>query len=236
MVRTVGSNALQRMRVSAVCRRGTWMIAVPAGQCELDDLAGAAASARREAVPHRDQHVAMSDRRPAGHDIGVEPAGRIAGQFEQAAGALDQRIEPLARAVVGEARAIGGALKRKDRLQFPAELQRDLRGNLIGAVGDWRNEAQAWRRIRKAVALLVCKSRARRSISLSTSRMRARKSRRAVLRQHVGAMTGHAYAQDKGDAAGGGPPRAEIPTRISSPSSIGCQVSATSRQLPRPGA
>ena len=83
------------------------MTAVPRVMRQLDDFAGAAAAARRKPVPDRDQDVAMGDRRAAGHHISVELAS--AGRREARARrprSLEQRVEPLARAVVGEARAI----------------------------------------------------------------------------------------------------------------------------------
>src|SRR6476469_10138257 len=95
----------------------------------------------------------MRDGRAAGHHISVEAMSWVAGQFEQAIGAADQRVEPLARSTVGEGRAIGRALERQDRLQVPAQLQRDFRSNLVGAVGDRRDEPKLRRERGETIAL-----------------------------------------------------------------------------------
>ena len=125
-----------------------------ARDCQLHDFAGAAATARRKPVPHRDQHVAMRDGRPPGHHISVELTVLVAGQFQHARCALEQRVEPLARAVVGETCAIFGAAERQHDLQFPAKIERDFGRDLVRAVRDRRYEPQARRLRRKAVPLL----------------------------------------------------------------------------------
>ena len=197
MVTTVGSNALHRMRVSPPGSSGHVDDRGAAGQRELDDLAGPAAAARRQAVPHRDQHVAMRDGRAAGHDVGVEPVGRIAGQFEQAAGALDQRVEPFARAVVGEARAISGALERQDRLQAPSQARarpprrsgrRHRRlARRSAAARAQRRSSRAPFRAGRAPALAISRQRSRRFCSEASPRL--------PCGEHVGAMASDPYAE-----------------------------------------
>ena len=55
--------APQEPRASRRDRAAMWMTAVPRVIASCDHFAGAAAAARRKAVPHRDQYVAMRDRR-----------------------------------------------------------------------------------------------------------------------------------------------------------------------------
>jgi len=95
----------------------------------------------------------VGDGRAPRHDVGVETVVRIARKLEQAGRPPDQSIEPLAGGVVGEARAIDLAGEGQDRLQLPAQLERKLRRDLVGAVGDRRHEAQPRRLRREAVAL-----------------------------------------------------------------------------------
>ena len=53
------------------------------------DVAGATAAARRLPVPHRDHQVAVSDGGAAGHDIIVDLAIAVAGEFEHHRGGTD---------------------------------------------------------------------------------------------------------------------------------------------------
>ena len=64
----------------------------------------------------------------------------VARQFEQAARALHQVVEPLPRGIIGESCAIFRSFERENHLELPAEFQRDLRRNLVGAVCDRRYE------------------------------------------------------------------------------------------------
>ena len=96
----------------------------------------------------------MRDRRSAGHHVSVELMIRVARQFEQAAGAFDERVEPFASAIVGEAGAVHRPLERQHQLELPAKLQRDFCGDLVGAICDRRDEAQLARPRGKTVALL----------------------------------------------------------------------------------
>ena len=115
----------------------------PARDRQLHHLAGPAAAARRKPVPYGDQHVAMRDRRPPGHHIGVELAVLVARQLEHAVGPLEQVVVAFTRPVIGQGIAISRAFERDHRLQFPAEIERDFGSDLVGAVGDRRDEAHA---------------------------------------------------------------------------------------------
>jgi hypothetical protein len=95
----------------------------------------------------------MRHRRTAGHDIGIEAILGISRKLEQAGRALHQGIEPLASAVIGEARAIDVASERKNRLQIPAEIESQFRDYLISAIGDWGNESELRRPWSEAFAL-----------------------------------------------------------------------------------
>ncbi len=139
----------------------------------------------------------MRNRRAAGHHIGVEAVVWVARQFEQAAGPPEQRIEPLARAVVGEACAIVGALEREDRLQLPAELERDFSSDLVGAVGDRRDEPQPRFAGCEAVALGIQKLAARLLDPQEDVANALAQDRYAVLRQDVGAMAGDPHRKDE---------------------------------------
>ena len=100
-VSTLGSKPLHRIRRCLalfgrdVDDRGAL------GECELDDFRGAAAAARGAPVPHGDEQVAMGDRCPPGHDIGIDFAVAAAGQLEQAGRLFGQAVEIGARFVIG---------------------------------------------------------------------------------------------------------------------------------------
>lgn len=66
-----------------------------------------------------------------------------------------QRIEALPGPVIGERRAILRTRKWEDDLQLPAELQRNLRGDLVGAIGDRRDETKSRPVGRKIFALAL---------------------------------------------------------------------------------
>ena len=68
-------------------------------------------------------------------------AAAVARQLEHARGPFEQFVETLARGVAGQAPAIGLAPERDDHLEFPAQLERNFSGDLVGAVRDWRDEA-----------------------------------------------------------------------------------------------
>ena len=57
--------------------------------------------------------------------------------------------------MIGERRAILRTREREDDLQLPAELQRNLGRDLVGAIGDWRDEAKARRIGREIFALAL---------------------------------------------------------------------------------
>ncbi len=113
-----------------------------AGDRELHHLTRAAAPFRRTSVPYRDQYVAVRDGGPARHHVSVDLRMLLAGKLERDRRPADQRVEALAGAVAGEAGAIMVAGEREDRLQLPAELERHFSRDLVGAVGDRRDEAQ----------------------------------------------------------------------------------------------
>jgi len=101
--------------------------------------------------------------------------------------------------VVRQARAIGRALEGKDRLQVPAELERDLGGDLVGAVGDRRDEAELGREAGEAVALGIEQSAAGLLDPLQHVAHPLAKDRHAALGKHVGAMAGHSDGEDERD-------------------------------------
>ena len=137
----------------------------------------------------------MGDGRAPGHHISVELALAVAGQLEHAAGALQQRIEALARAMVGKARAVVLAVERKHRLQFPAKLERDFGGDLVGAVGDRRDEAPGDLAARE-LRLVAPGQLGPRALDERQHLAHAFAQRLdAFGRQHVGAVPGDADAQ-----------------------------------------
>ena len=117
----------------------------------VGDLRRPAAAARRLAVPHRDQDIAVGDRGAAGHDIIADLALPVAGQFEDHRRLGDQSIEGDARFVMFERRPVTRAGERKDRLNLPAERQRRLRRGLVGAVGERGDQTEQWRLVREKI-------------------------------------------------------------------------------------
>ena len=124
----------------------------PARQSDVDDLAGAAPSARGQAVPQGEQDVAMRDGCPPRHDerpqLIVEPAGKL----QHAAGAADELVEAGEPRIVQRA-PVRLAVERQDRLQFESEVERDLGGDLVTTIGERRHEQQARRAIGEALPL-----------------------------------------------------------------------------------
>ena len=144
-VTTVGSNALHSSRVPRFGLGRQMDDRGSARDRQLHDLGGAAPAARRKPVPDRDQYVAMRDGRAAGHHISVELVVSVAGKLEDAGRALEQLVEALPRRRRWRGRAIFARAEGKHRLKLPAELERDLGGDLVGAVGDRRYEPQLLR-------------------------------------------------------------------------------------------
>lgn len=88
----------------------------------------------------------MGDRPAAGHDECVVLVLEIAGELEHAACALQQHVEAREARVV-EGGAIVFAGKRENRLKLVTELERDVGGDLVGAVGERRHEQEARRAV-----------------------------------------------------------------------------------------
>ena len=166
-------------------------------QCQLHDFARPTATARREAVPDGNQHVAMRNCGAAGHYVGFEAMIRVAWQLEQAGGTSEQGVEPLARAVIGEARAVSGTFERQDRLQLPPEFERDFGGDLVCAVRHGRNETEAWRGTCETVTLHVKQLAAGLLDQHEHVADALAQHRHAVLRQHLGAMAGNSDGKDE---------------------------------------
>src|SRR5690349_5981391 len=95
----------------------------------------------------------MSDRRSAGHHICIKAMRVVAGQLEQPGCASDEGVEPHARFIIGEARAIVSAFKREDRLQLPSKIERRFGCDLVSTIGNWRDKAQLGLKPCKAVTL-----------------------------------------------------------------------------------
>ena len=117
----------------------------PLDQRDFDDLARAATAARRLAVPDRDQHVAMGDRRPPGHDVSGQRRSALARQFERPAGLAKQSVEPVARRAFSKILRIVAARERQHRAERELPGKRDARRDLVGAFGQWRHQAELWR-------------------------------------------------------------------------------------------
>lgn len=141
----------------------------------------------------------MGNRCPTGHHVCVEPVAGIAGQFEQAGCPPDQPVQSLARGIASEARRVGRSLERQDCLQLPAKIERDFGGDLVGAVGDRRKEAQLARARREAVALLFEQVGPRRGDQRQNGPDPLAQRFDAAFRKHVGAMAGNADAEDERD-------------------------------------
>lgn len=93
----------------------------------------------------------MSNRGSSSHDEGVMLVGEIAGKLEDAGRPVGEDVKPLEAAVVQRC-PIGFARKRQDGVKLEAELKRDIRRDLVGAVGKRRDEQQARRRLGEVAA------------------------------------------------------------------------------------
>ena len=216
-VTTVGSNAAHSTRVRASGSGGMWMTAVPRVSASCTTSAGPAPAARREPIPHRDQHVAMRNGRPAGHHISVDCVVEFARKLEDAGCALEQLVEALLRGIVSEGLAILRALEGEHRLKLPSELQRDFGGNLVGAVRDRRYEPQLLRVAGEAGAFHVEELGAGILDQVEDVGNPRPQRRYAAFGQHLNPMAGHSDAEDEGRARGAG-----RNGRLSGPHAIVC--------------
>ena len=186
-----------------------------AGQRQLDDLAGPAAAARRQAVPHRDQHVAMRDGRAAGHHISVEAVrpGRRAARAGR----------PRARAArrTARARRRWRGLRDRSRARTAGSPAAPSRARARPRRRSGRRRRRSARRTaaaaapaRSSRARVRAASRPRRSISSSVSRMRSRSAVDSSCGEHLGAVAGHADAEDERDGRRSDPRAPTPPTRL----------------------
>ena len=129
------------------------------------DLTSAAAPARRKPVPDRDQDVAVSDRRAAGHDISIELARRVAGKLEHA-GRFARSAHRTARARRGWRGSRDSACGRMEappaipsRAQARPRLRSGRRRRRSATRSAWRaahprttpcRASRAWRRLRRS--------------------------------------------------------------------------------------
>lgn len=119
-------------------------------QCELHDFAGTSPAAWRQTVPNGDQKVTMRHCRATSHHIRIELVAGVARQFERAGRAINERVEPAPRLIIGQAGPILLSRKGQDRLKLPSKLESDFRRHLVGTVGKRRNEPQGRRNRREA--------------------------------------------------------------------------------------
>ena len=87
----------------------------------------------------------MRDGRAPGHDISADRIGPVAGQFEDAPALGEERVEPLDRAISNQFAAISGTFERQHGVELIAEFDGAFGGDLVGAVGEGRDELQAGR-------------------------------------------------------------------------------------------
>ena len=180
------------------------MTAVPRVSASCTTSAGASPAARRQAIPDRDQYVAMRNGRPAGHHISVDWVVEFAGKLEDAGRALEQLVEALPRRIVGEGLAILRALKGEHRLKLPSALQRDLGGNLVGAVRDRRYEPQLLRVAGEAGAFHVEELGAGIFNQVEDVGDPRPQRRYAAFGQHLDAVARYSDAKDEGRPRGAG--------------------------------
>ena len=160
VVQTCGSNPLHSKRSGAAGSIGDVEDRGSGEQGDLDHFAGAPAPARRLAVPDRDQHVAMRDRRAPGHDIGGERRAALAGQFEHRLRLGEQRMEGVARRSGGEILLIIAAREGQHRAEREVPGERDARRDLVGALGE-RGDEMKLRRVRREQRLMLGRQAAR---------------------------------------------------------------------------
>jgi hypothetical protein len=183
-----------------------------AGKRQLHDLAGTAATARWKAIPDGNQHVAMGDRRSTRHDVGIERFGGITRKLEEARRVIEQGVELSARFGASEAGAIMGPLEWQDRLQLPAEVERDVGRDLVSAISHRGNETKPRRQLCERVAAPFAYHEARPLDLLQDLADSIAKQGHVVLRECVGSMAGDAYGKDERDTG-----RPEIALRPSVP-------------------
>ena len=165
------------------------------GECQLYNLAGPPAAARRKPIPNSDQHVAMCNCRPASHHVSVEAVIGVTGQLEQAGGTGEQSVEPLPRAMVCEACTVRRPFERQDRLQLPAEFEGKLSGDLVRAVGDRGDETEARLGVCEAVSFALKQVPPRFLDQPQHVANALVQHRHAVLRQYLGPMPGDAHRE-----------------------------------------
>jgi hypothetical protein len=79
----------------------------------------------------------------------------MARQLQDASRLGQQGVEALARLIGCQAGAIFRTLEWKNGLKLPSEIHSDFSRDLVGPVGDWRNEAQARGTAREARPLPI---------------------------------------------------------------------------------
>jgi hypothetical protein len=107
----------------------------------IDHIGGTAGTARVLAIPHRDQQLALGDRRVAHAHIGKVAKRALGRQFPYRFGAREQRIEFGARSAF-EIPGIFGACERQHRMQGIILRERSLGRDLIGAFGQRRQQRE----------------------------------------------------------------------------------------------
>jgi hypothetical protein len=128
----------------------------------------------------------MGDGGAACHHISIDLLFALARKLEHAIRAFKQRIEALARGGVGKARAIIGAVEWQYDLQFPTELERDFRRDLVSPVRNRRHKVKLRRQWSEAALL---------SKEQRLSRIRDQQ-------QHVADLVPQAFDAAVGDAFG----------------------------------
>lgn len=98
----------------------------------------------------------MGNGRSSGHDEGIVLIAKVAGEFENAAGAFEQAVESNEAAIV-KSRPVGFAVERQDRMEIEAKFESDFGADLVGSIGERRHEQEPWRKWREIARLLPVK-------------------------------------------------------------------------------
>ena len=123
----------------------------------------------------------------------------VARQLEHTGRPFDQRVKPFSGPLVRETFAIGAPFERQNDLELPAEIERDFRGDLVGAVGNRRDESQFGLGRGKAIAFGGEQSPTGFRDAFEHVANALAKDRYAVGGEDLGAMPGDADSEDEWD-------------------------------------